>query len=92
MASSLSNIVDNPAEGIHKIKCKYRHDKKKSEMCRINYKYSECYLEYTNIKDDLVVYKRLCYNNNYQKRFDENFKKRFSKTYKFSNRDINKSI
>ena len=92
MASSLSNIVDNPTEGIHKIKCKYRHDKKKSEMCRINYKYSECYLEYTNIKDDLVVYKRLCYNNNYQKRFDENFKKRFSKTYKFSNRDINKSI
>ena len=25
MASSLSTLVDNPAEGIHKIKCKYRH-------------------------------------------------------------------
>ena len=28
MISSLSNLVDNFAEEIHKIKCKYRHDKK----------------------------------------------------------------
>ena len=28
MASSLSNFVNNLAEGIHKIKCKYEHDKK----------------------------------------------------------------
>ena len=31
MASSLSNLVDNLAEGIHKIKCKHRHDNKKSK-------------------------------------------------------------
>ena len=55
MVSSLSNIVNNLAEGIHEIKCKYRHDKRKSEMCKIKYKDSECYLECTNIKDDLVV-------------------------------------
>ena len=27
MASSLSNLVNNLAGGIHEIKCKYRHDK-----------------------------------------------------------------
>ena len=30
MASSLSNLVNNPSEGIHKIKCKYEHDEKKN--------------------------------------------------------------
>ena len=29
MMSSLSNLVDNLAERIHKIKCKYRHVNKK---------------------------------------------------------------
>ena len=29
MASSLSNLVNNLAKGIHKIKCKYGHDNKK---------------------------------------------------------------
>ena len=28
MASSLSNLVNNFSEGIHRIKCKYRHDDK----------------------------------------------------------------
>ena len=31
MASSLPNLVNNLAEGIHKIKCKYGHDDKKCE-------------------------------------------------------------
>ena len=30
MASSVSNHVDNLAEGIHKVKCKYVHDKWKT--------------------------------------------------------------
>ena len=29
MTSSLSNLVDNFSERIHKINCKYRHDDKK---------------------------------------------------------------
>ena len=29
MASSLSSLVNNLAEGIHEIKCKYKHDDKK---------------------------------------------------------------
>ena len=53
MASSLSNLVDNLAEKIHKIKRKYGHNKK-HETCGIKYKDCECCLEYTNFKDDLI--------------------------------------
>ena len=38
MASSLSNLVNNLAEGIHKIKGKYRHDHEKCETYEIKYK------------------------------------------------------
>ena len=31
MTSSLSNLLDNLSEGIHKIKCKYGHGDKKNE-------------------------------------------------------------
>ena len=41
MACSLSNLVDNLAEGIHKIKCK---------DC-------DCFLKYESIKDNLIKYK-----------------------------------
>ena len=44
MASSLSNLVNNLAEGTHKIKCKYKHENKKFEECGIKYKNCECYL------------------------------------------------
>ena len=57
MASFLSNLVNNLAEGIHKIKCKYGHDKKKCKKFEIEYKDCDCCLEYTNVKDDLVVHK-----------------------------------
>ena len=30
-ASSLSNLVNNPSEEIHRIKCKFKHDKKKKD-------------------------------------------------------------
>ena len=45
MASSLSNLVDNLAEGIHKIKCK---------DC-------DCFLEYESVKGNLIKYKCLFY-------------------------------
>ena len=35
MASALSNLVDDIAEGIHKIKCKHRHENKNCETCEI---------------------------------------------------------
>ena len=36
MASSVSNLVNNLAEGIHKTKCKYGYDDKKCETCGNN--------------------------------------------------------
>ena len=54
MACSLSNLVNNLSEGIHRIKCKYRHDDKKCGTCRIKHKNCECFLEYTNYKYELI--------------------------------------
>ena len=73
MASLLSNLVDDIAEGIHKIKCK---------DC-------DCFLEYESANDNLVKYKSLYHNKNYSNKLDEKFKKRFKNTFKFSNSDIN---
>ena len=92
MASSLSNLVNNLSEGIHKIKCNYRHNDKKYETRGIKYKYSDCFFEYTNFKDGLIEYKCLCHNKNYQQEFDEKLKERFFNTYKFSMYDNNKFI
>ena len=76
MASSLSNLVDNLAEGVHKIKRK---------NC-------DCFLEYESVNDNLIKYKCLSCNKNYSNKLDENLKKRFKNTFKFSNNDINKFI
>ena len=57
MALSLSNLVNNLSEGLHRIKCKLGNDDKKCEICGIKYKYWDCFLEYSNFKDDLIVYK-----------------------------------
>ena len=35
MASSLSNLVNNLSELIHKVKCKYGHNEKKCKTCGI---------------------------------------------------------
>ena len=54
MANSLSNLANKFSEGIHIIKCKYEQGDKKCETFRIKYKYCDCFLEYTNFKDDLI--------------------------------------
>ena len=77
MASSLSNLVNNLSEGIHRIKCKFGHNDKKCETCRIKYKYCDYFLEYTNFKADLIEYKCLCGNKNYQRKFYEKLKNDF---------------
>ena len=92
MASSLSNLVNNLSEGFHRIKCKLGHGDKICETCRIKYKYCDCFLEYTNFKDDLIEDKWLSCNKIYQRKFDKKLKERFSNTYKFSNYDSNKFI
>ena len=35
MASSLSNLVNNLSEGIHKVKCKHGHEDKNYKTCGI---------------------------------------------------------
>ena len=92
MASSLSSLANNLSEGIHRIKCKFGHDDKKCEACRIKYEFCSCFLEYANLKDDLVEYKCLYCNKNCQQQFDEKLKEWFCNTYKFSNHDSNKFI
>ena len=74
MTNSLSGLVNNLSEGIHRIKCKYEHDNKNCETCQIKYKYCDCFLEYSVFKDDLIEYKCLCCNKNYQQMFDRKLK------------------
>ena len=76
MAVSLSNLVDNLAEGIHEIKCK---------DCN-------CCLEYESVKDNLIKYKCLSCNKDYSNRLDEKLNNKFKNAFKFSNNDINKFI
>ena len=67
-ARSISNLANNLAEGIHKIKCKNEHENKKCKTCGINYEDCNCFLEYTIFKDNSIEYKCLCCNKNYQKK------------------------
>ena len=66
-SSLLSNVLNNPPAGIQKIKWKFD---KKFETCRIKFKFCDCFLENTNFKDDLIEYKCLCCNKNYQRKKD----------------------
>ena len=50
IASSLSNFLNNLAEGIHKIKCKYGHNDKECETCVINTKISSAFLNTQTLK------------------------------------------
>ena len=69
MARSLSNPVDNFAERIDKIKCRDEYDKTKCGVFWIKWKDCVYCLEYIKVKNDLIVYRYLCYNENYQKIF-----------------------
>ena len=74
MASSLSNIVNNLADRIHEINCKYKHNDKQCEDCGIKYKDCDCFLQYTNFMDHLIEYKYLCCKQNYKNVFGKNLK------------------
>ena len=70
MARSLSNLVNNPSDGIHKFKCKNGHKDKKCETCGITYKYCNCLLEQENVKVDLIEHECLLSNKNHQHKFE----------------------
>ena len=76
MESSLSNLVDNLTEGIHKIQCK---------DCG-------CFLRYKRVEGNMIIYECLSCNEFYSKKLNEGLKKKFKNTFKFSNNDINKFI
>ena len=59
----------------------------RKEFIRLNV---DCFLEYENLKDNLIKYKCLSYNKDYSNKFDEKLIKKFKKTFKFSNDDFNK--
>ena len=75
MVSSLSHLVDNLPERIHKINCK-----------------SDFFLEYENVKGNLIKYKWLFFNKDYSNKLDEKLKNNFENTFKLSKNDINKFI
>ena len=56
MATSLSNLVDNLTEGVHKIRCK---------DC-------DYFLEYEILKDNLIKFKCLSCNKDYSKKLMKN--------------------
>ena len=55
MTTSLSNLVDNLAEEIYKIKCEY----------------SDGFLQYQSVKDNLIKYKCLFCNKDYSNKINE---------------------
>ena len=74
MASSLSNLVNNLAEGMHKIKCKDCY----------------CFPEYESVQDNLIKYRCLSFNACYSNQLDEELRNKFKNICKLSNNDINK--
>ena len=73
MVSSLSSLVDNLAERIHKIK----------------YKDLDCFLEYESVTDNSIKYKCLYCNKDYSNKLDEKLKKKSKNTFTFSNKNVN---
>ena len=71
MVSSLSNLVNNISEGIHKIKCKYRHDDKNVKLAELNINIGTVFFfffffEFTNFRNDVIEHKCLCCIKNYK--------------------------
>ena len=81
MSSSLSNLVDNLAEGLHSDKCTD----------------SKSYLDYMATKHDQwncvqLIFRCFKCKKNYKKDFNKELIKRFANTYEFCNEDTNKFV
>ena len=74
MGTSLSKLVDNLKEEIHRTKCR-------------NW---DCFLEYESVKDNFIIYKFLSCNRDYSSMLNEELKDQFKNTFKFSKIDIKK--
>ena len=76
MSSSLSNLVDNLAEGLHSDKC---------TNCK------SC-LDYMTTKDEQLNFRCFRCKKNYEKGFNKELIQRFGNIYEFCNEDLNKFI
>ena len=76
MSSSLSNLVDNLSEGLHRDKCT------DCKSCP----------DYMITKDDQLIFRCFECKKNYKKDFNNELIKRFVNLYEFCNEDINKCI
>ena len=56
MAYSLSNLINNLAEGFHKIKCKNEHDNNAKRL-ELHAKIATAFLNTPNVRDNLIEYK-----------------------------------
>ena len=65
---------------------------KNEKHVEFNISIAKCFLEYASFRDDLIEYKCLCCNQNYQQKFHDKLKEQFFNTYKFSNHDNKKFI
>ena len=89
----ISNFINNLSEGIHRVK--YKFDDKNDKKCKtwgIKCKYCDCFFECIIFNGDLIEYKCLFCNKNYQQKFNEKLMERFFNTNKFSNYYNNKFI
>ena len=66
----MANLVNNLSEGIREI----MDMKIKNEKLMDTYEVCDCFHKYTNFKNDLIEYKCLRCNKNYQRKFDEKLK------------------
>ena len=76
MATSLSKLVDNLAEGIHSDKC-------------INFKPD---LSYMKVMDETLIFRSFNCKRNYKKEINKELIEKFASTYKFCNNDLNKFV
>ena len=74
MSNSLSNLVDNLSEGLHKDKC---------TDCKSR-------LEYTSARGELLIFNCLKCRKNHKKHFTKYLIKRFANTHEFYDGNTNK--
>ena len=86
----MSNLVNNLAKGFRKIKCENERDNNAKRL-KLHTKIATAFLNTPNVRDNLIEYKCVCSNKNYQKEFDENLN-RFLIHTNLCNHDINKFI
>ena len=67
MSTSLSNLVDNVSDRLHKYKCKDSKSK----------------LSYMSAKDNQLIFQCFACKRNYEKEFDMELIKKFSNIYQF---------